>query len=371
MVRRVRVDALRGLAPGLKKLRVAWLSTEAPDKTARGFTSTRASLRYRMTIPVAALQRLGCDSSIVVLLPGANRRALLTRLQGVDAVVIGKVMIPPERLEQEAPALLQLVAELSSAGSRVLADFSDNTFVIPLRGAVDRSLANLVDAAVTSTPALAERVREETQAPVVVITDPVEGERGELRVPSVPRAAPLKLLWFGHWTNFPTLHLAWQQLEPLVAETPLDLTILSTPGAEREGQASEIGARWRRVGSSCRFRAWSVQAVFEALRDCDAVIIPSDPHDPQKAVKSPNRFAESVWAGRFVIAHPLPAYEPFSDCGWVGADLAEGVRWLLARPEEAAARVRTGQARVAAAHTPEAIGRAWKATIEDLLTPRP
>jgi glycosyltransferase involved in cell wall biosynthesis len=350
----------------LKKLRVAWISTETLDKTPRGFTSSRASLRYRMTIPSAALQRLGCESTLVYLSPNANRRAILSRLEGMDAAVIGKVMIAPERLEKDAPALLQLAADLAARGTRVLADFSDNTFEYPIRGAVDRSLANVVDTVVASTPALAELMRTATHVPVVVVTDPVEGERGEPRVLPAQRSAnaPHRLLWFGHWTNFPTLRLAWEQLETLAGEVPIALTVYSTPGVERESAVAETDARWRELGSSCRFRPWSAARVFEALRESDAVIIPSEPQDPQKLVKSPNRFTESVWAGRFVVAHPLPAYEPFSASGWVGADLGEGLRWSLANPEQAAARIRTGQAIVAETHTPEAVAKAWKSVIE-------
>jgi len=350
----------------LKKLRVAWISTEALDKTTRGPTSARASLRYRLTIPSAGLQRLGCESSVLYAGPSANRRALLSRLDGVDAVVFTKMMIDIGRLAREAPPVLQFLAEVGARGIKVLADFSDYTFSDPVRGPVDHSLANIADLVVTSTPELAKVMRETTPVPVATVTDPVEGERGE---PRVARAAgssaePLALVWFGHWSNFRTLRLAWQQLAPLAAERPVSLVVISTPGPEREREVAEIDAQWRKTGSACRFRSWSVPAVFEALREADAVIIPSDPQDQQKIVKSPNRFCESLWAGRFVVAHPLPSYQVFAACGWVGADLAEGLRWMLGHPDEALARIRAGQAAVAASHSPEVVAQAWKSVIE-------
>jgi hypothetical protein len=353
----------------LKKLRVAWISTAALDKTPRGLTSDQASMRYRMLIPSAALQALGCESSVLYAAPAANRRAILSRLEGVDAVVIAKVFIDATRLDQEAPGLLQLVAEIGARGIKVLADFSDNTFVHPRRGPVDRSLANLVDLVVASTPELAQLLRQETPMPVVSVTDPVEGERGEPRVPvqARPPAAPLALVWFGHWTNFRTLELAWQQLAPLAAERPLSMVILSRPGGGHEEAVARVDAEWRKTGSACRFRSWSAAAVFEALRECDAVVIPSDPQNPEKSIKSPNRFCESVWAGRFVVAHPLPSYQLLAAGGWVGADLAEGLRWMLAQPDAALARIRAGQSAVAASHSPEVIGQAWKRAIEAAL----
>ena len=353
----------------MKKLRVAWLSTAALDKTARGLTSERASMRYRVLIPSAALQALGCDSSVLYAAPAANRRAILSRLEGVDAVVIAKVFIDQNRLDQEAPGLLQLVAEIGARGIKLLADFSDNTFLNPRRGPVDRSLANIVDLVVASTPGLAQVLSVETHVPVVSVTDPVEGQRGEPRVAvdAGSPGAPLKLLWFGHWSNFHTLQIAWEQLTPLAAERPLSWVILSRPGGRHEEAVARMDAEWRKTGSACRFRPWSVAAVFEALRECDAVVIPSDPLDPEKSIKSPNRFCESVWAGRFVVAHQLPAYQAFDACGWVGEDLAEGLRWMLAHPQDALARIRAGQAAVAASHSPEVIGQAWKRAIEAAL----
>ena len=350
----------------MKKLRVAWISTAALDKTARGLTSDQASMRYRMLIPSAALQALGCESSVLYAAPAANRRAILSRLDGMDAVVIAKLFIDERRLDQEAPGLLQLVAEIGARGIKLLADFSDNTFVHPRRGPVDRSLANIVDLVVASTPELAQLLRQETPVPVVSVTDPVEGGRGEPRVPADARspAAPLALLWFGHWTNFRTLQIAWEQLAPLAAERPLSMLVLSRPGGGHEEAVARMDAEWRKTGSTCRFRPWSVATVFEALRECDAVVIPSDPQNPEKSIKSPNRFCESVWAGRFVVAHPLPSYQRLAAGGWVGADVAEGLRWMLARPDEALARIHAGQSAVAAAHSPQAVGQAWKRVIE-------
>jgi hypothetical protein len=86
-------------------------------------------------------------------------------------------------------------------------------------------------------------------------------------------------------------------------------------------------------------------------------------------VKSPNRFTESVWAGRFVLAHPLPAYRELSECGWVGDDLGDGVKWLAAHPDEALARIRRGQEVIGERFSPRAVGAAWKLAIEQALRP--
>ena len=141
------------------------------------------------------------------------------------------------------------------------------------------------------------------------------------------------------------------------------MLVVTAPGTGGEKLAAWAAERWKSARSDCRFKAWSVQAVFEELAACDAVVIPSNPFDPRKAVKSPNRFTEALWAGRFVAAHALPAYEPLAPYGWVGEDLAEGLRALLADPADALARVRRGQDIVAEQFSPEVVGQAWKAAI--------
>jgi hypothetical protein len=317
-------------------MRVVWVSFAPLRKTAAGFTSDLASVRYRLTIPAQAIP----GSRVTYFGPGANRRTLPERFAGADAVVFGKVEYTL------APDAVELADALRKRGVKVIADFSDDHFLHPVIGPGYRALANAVDAVVASTPALAEVVRAYTPSPVSVVTDPVEGERGE---PSAALAPPLRLLWFGHPLNLDTLPFGLSQLE----EVNFSLTIVTSPGMGAE----HLGHR---------FRAWSTEAVLEELCQCDAVIIPSNPHDPRKAVKSPNRFTESVWAGRFVVAHPLPAYEALASYGWVGEHLGEGITWLLEHFEEARGRVRSGQETVARDFSPEAIGRAWQSVIESV-----
>jgi hypothetical protein len=78
-----------------------------------------------------------------------------------------------------------------------------------------------------------------------------------------------------------------------------------------------------------------------------------------KAGVSANLIAEALNAGRFPVASPLASYLPFSDSAWLGADLAEGVRWAMANRGEVLARVRSGQALVQEKFSAEKIGRRW------------
>lgn len=318
-------------------MRIVWISFAPLSRTAKGLTSDLASVRYRITLPAQGLP----GSKVTHLAAGANRRTLLERFADAEAVILGKLFDPAL-----APLVLELMASLRSRGVRVIADYCDDHFSHAVLGPPYRALANTADALVASTEGLAEVLRAQAPAPVSVITDPVEGERG------APRAGgrrPLRLLWFGHPSNLDTLGLGLSQLAASPQE--LAVTLMTAPGFGAEAMGH-------------RFRPWSIAALFEELGECDGVIIPSNPYDPRKTVKSPNRFTEALWAGRFVIAHPLPSYESLSAYGWVGGDLGEGLAWLLENPEAAVARVASGQQAVAEHFSPRAIARAWQAVAE-------
>lgn len=318
-------------------MRIVWVSFAPLRKTPEGFTSDVASVRYRLAIPARAIP----GSKVTYIGPGANRRTLLERFADAQAVVFGKVFDA-----SVGHTALELAAALAKRGVKIVADYSDDHFGNPAMAAVYRALCNAADVAVASTPALAEVLREQTATPVKVVSDPVEGERGELRV---ERAFPPRLLWFGHPVNLDTVPFGLSQMN--ARKSRFALTLVTAPGAGAE-----------RLGH--RFRPWSVGALAEELRECDAVVIPSNVHDPRKIVKSPNRFTEALWAGRFVIAHPLPSYQPLAQYGWVGDDLGEGLAWFRDHPQQAIDRIRAGQEWTSQHASPAAIAAAWNAVVQ-------
>lgn len=329
-------------------LHVAWVSFAPVERTSKGYTSAVASVRYRITSTAAALAKSGAQCKVTYLGPGTNRRTLLERFRGVDAVVLGKIFPPVEAFNRDLALALELIAQLRAQNIAVLADYSDDHFANPVLGEGYRALANAVDRVTATTPALAEAIRAHTSVPVNVITDLVEGARG---APRASRKTPLSLLWFGHPVNLETLRHGLPQVT--AARVPYSLTVLSAPDAER--YAGEIAAK---------FRPWSTGVLFAELNACDAVILPSNPHDPHKAVKSPNRFAETIWAGRFGIAHPLPAWDALGEGGWVGEDLGAGLKWYAENPDAALSRIRRGQELIAERHSPAAVAKSWQAAIE-------
>ena len=348
--------------------RVVWVSFAPLRKSPRGLTSDLASVRYRITLPAAVLEHGGWRGRVMHLGAHANRQTLLARFGDADAVVFGKFVETGPGFAAESQRILDLAEELSRRGTRVLADFSDDHFMDPQLGPFFHSLVRLADCSVAATPDLAEVLRGAEARRVAVVTDPVEGSRGEPMVRDVgsqPVAAraPLRILWFGYPKNLDTLRLLLPSLEDLARATALVLTVVTAPNVGAERLVAQATNAWQSMSSAARFVRWSTDSVFEGLRETDLVVIPSNPHDPRRSVKSPNRFTESVWAGRFVTANPLPAYEKLSDAGWVGEDLAEGIRWYLDHPGDALERIRAGQALIEREYSPDAVAEAWKTAI--------
>lgn len=89
-------------------------------------------------------------------------------------------------------------------------------------------------------------------------------------------------------------------------------------------------------------------------------MIPSLPNAPDKLVKSPNRIVESLWAGRCVVANPLPAYLPFSEWAFIDDSVERGLERALEAQESIVERVRAAQAYIADAHSPAKIGEQWE-----------
>lgn len=346
--------------------RVTWVSFAPLERTERGLTSRMASSRYRITIPAAALKQLGRESSVTYLSGQANRKSLMARFEKTDAVILGKLTSADRDWAADAEFVLGVVQDLRGRGVRIIADFCDDHFIDEVRGGYSTTLANVADAVVASTPELATVLRSVTRAPVTMVTDPVEGKRGAPRVPAAD-AASVHLIWYGHWTNLATLELGLPQLEPVLRRVRVRLDIYSNPESGGEELAAQTQDAWRPSGGECRFIEWSAERAWQALAACDAVLIPTDRHNPKRAVKSPNRFTEAVWAGRFVIAHPLAAYEPLADYGWVGEDLGSGLQWLLDNGAAALGRIAAGQEAIERRFAPAVIAREWMQIIDSVV----
>ena len=339
----------------------------------RGVTARVASARLGSILPTRALTSLGYDARTCSTASGIDTAGALVR--GAKRVVFGELFSTAEGFGstiEQYRALLRLVPD---PGERVVFSIADDHFAeSSVRDFYRAALPDCL-AVVTVSEALARTIAPMTQRPILVAPEPYEGLRGAPQVftARAPRGPVgwlarrvglsqdlwrLRLLWFGYAMNLPPLIDMLPAIEVLARRHPLSLTIVTLPFAE----LAQIVTPQRGDESSAlrvHFQEWQPHIMDAAFAAHDLVLIPSAYRDPVKRAKSPNRLVAGIHAGRLVIAHPLPAYEPYSAYAWIGEDLCAGIEWSIRYPQEALERIRRGQAFIDQRHSPEVVARFW------------
>lgn len=315
--------------------------------------SDLASARYRVIIPGTQLARRGHQVGIGTI-PVDPRAVVDPETVTADAVVFSKSVNPNNE---------KLASSLRERGACVVLDLCDNYFEHAGHGAQFRdhniAMCKLATRVVTSTPTLAAAIREHTGIEATIITDPVEGTRCDAAFE--PRFPRVKLLWFGHQSNWPSLAETLPSLAALAETWPLEINVVTAPLPEIQAAISAFnGAHTPRM--TIRLTPWTTDAVWPALEQCDLVIIPSL-RSEFHAAKSPNRLVESLNAGRLVVAHPLPSYQEYADYALLSDDIAAGIRQALENAAAMPARIVRGQTYIARVNSPFTIGNAWERAI--------
>ena len=231
---------------------------------------------------------------------------------------------------------------------------------------------------------LAKIVEDTLSRDATVIGDPYEGPHGIPGFPEMgkqigrwrPRdgnaaktsARALRLLWFGHPANFPEIASEAPRIARFARSHRVELRVLSVPSDSMKAWCS-IANRFAEEELSISIDPWSQEGVWPALESCDAVVLPAEKSPSTKLARSANRLIETLRAGRFAIAHPVPSYMEFENSAWIGEDLSEGIGWALAHADSAKERIVRGQAYVGAHYSPAAIGESWEALAESAKPP--
>lgn len=336
-------------------LRILFATMAPVQQAATGPTSELASARYRALVPARELTRLGHPAGVASLPRGKWTPDVA--LPDCDVLVISKSFDPANEA---------LAERMKARGVAVVVDFCDDYFGDPEHGPHFRNLAALADRIVAATEAMGEAIRAHTGRDSVVVPDPVEGPRG------VPRFAPqppvMRLAWFGHPSNLDGVLAKAAELQALARRAPVRLTFVTTdlPAVHALGAHLAQGAGGR---IETQVVPWSTQATWDALAATDAVWIPVA-DSSRKAVKSANRLVESLWAGRFVVADPLPSYAAYGDLVPLGAGLERALDTALAAPARVEAGIAEAQRRIERIHSPAACARQWAAVLGEAMSAR-
>lgn len=333
-------------------MKALWI-TPKPELVLRNgkIASNIAGVRYRALIPAHILGASGHEASV----RGLDKDALdelRLRIAASDVIVF--------RRHYEDPASMEaLLEETAALGKKTVFDLSDDR----LNGRVGPHLRRMIahaGAVVTTSPALRQKVKDACGKEAFVIGDPFEGVRGE------PRFAPgarLKALWFGHPVNFDSLKQALPALLEACKKQPIDLRIVTGLIGGIEHDCKQFNATYR-GRLSLRYAPWSPEETWRSLSDADFVLIPYLQDHARFLAKSPNRMIESLWAGRFVVAQPIPSYMEFGEWAWIGDDLVQGIDWMRENGSALPARIKAAQEYIAGAYSPEHIAAQWLTALE-------
>jgi len=338
--------------------------------------SAAASVRYRQLLPCRYLATRGVESFFLHSEDFARESNLL--LDDVEAVVFSKLMSPDVKLFKEhADFNLQIARNAKGQGKTILVDICDNHFGHPEYGPYHLEIVRLGDQIIASTERMAEIIYDRTGRSAMVIEDPVEGAQQPARFnpnlstyrgwwhhlwhrPKKIDAMPgrLRLLWFGHNSNLDTISNFLPNLVQLASDIPLALEIMTGAGYGAEMLCANVHKKYG-AHLSCEFREWSLENLKSSLSHCDLVVLPSDTESDRKQVKSANRLVESLWAGRHVVASPIPAYQPFQEWAWVSEDLCTGIRSALRHPDIVLDQIKHAQQYIAENFSLDVIGNKW------------
>lgn len=329
-------------------MRVSWITSAMPRRDRDGkLTAEMASLRYRVLAPIAGMDNAGLQHRIFPTHAETDADTIRRALDA-DVMVFCKAFIP--RHEQ----LLRMAA---AQGVKTIFDICDNLYPHPTIGPVCAAMSNVADLVVCNTPQMAQIASGYSRRGAEVIDDPFEGPRG------APRTAAKikKLLWFGHRSNLSSVEHCLDELAQHSKTHPLELTLLTKEDQDFRSVVDKANARYAPT-LSLQLKPWSLEDQWSELAACDAVIVPGILNERTKT-KSANRTVEALWAGRPVVAQPMPAVDKYAAWTPISPSIAAGLAELEARPAFYAERLREAQDYIERHNSPQVIAAQWKTLI--------
>ncbi len=289
-----------------------------------------ASMRFRIFIPAKALEERGHEVEIVF------------DSEKCDYMIFSK------HFNKQRDQLLMAAANKN--GIKTVYDVCDNHYNTPMHSEYYRDMSRAADIVTCNTLLMQKAIKAIMGIDAVVVEDSYDTDLPIQEARFVADENPLRIFWYGHFTNLNTLPGLVHQLEYL--EEQVELKVVSN-GPKIDVQRFE--------NVEIEYHPWSGAHMNHFLEWCNFIAIPTLLNDPTKQTKSHNRATDGIRAGRFVIAHPLPSYEIYRDkYAWIGEDLSDGIIWADNNPKEALVRIQEGQKYIQENLSPDKIAGQWE-----------
>lgn len=354
-------------------LQVCWVVDGLQKLPSGEYGSKLASNRYRALIPARCLADAGTPVRFVSFADWCREPL------GAEIYVIGKFLPSGNGVGGAYDQVLAKVEAARKAGRVVIADFCDDHFDRSRDGAYWRRLAELATTCVAGSHEMAGRVSNYARAPVLVIPDPIGAPRSESAVYRAPGAlagvlrgllpggaktSPLKLVWYGHPSNFGTLTPWVDAMLTVEWPVPMLLWVVTQPHARISSWATEVNSR-KPGAFKVDLIEWDEQTQWDVVADANVVLLPSDPADVKKSVKTANRLTDALAMGRYVIASKVPSYLEYADyVALVDGGPTGALQEYLAAADQTLAKIRAAQKYVALRCGPEVNAIMWADVFE-------
>jgi hypothetical protein len=295
-----------------------------------------ASIRMRLGAAICSSKQTNFDISF-----GQN-------IIDPDFVVIGKIGATNNSLRENL--WLNQIAQQKKIGAKIILDYTDDhlSFESPMTSFYERSLPYL-NAAITSSPFLADKLRQKIKCFTEIIPDAIEVP---IFKPKIKENVSKNVFWFGHASNINYLIKfisKWRNLKQ-----KMTLFILTNEQGIVIFNQTKFNID---KNLSIQLGLWSIQAMINTSNFCDLIIIPSDPSDPKKAGVSSNRLITALALGLPTAACIMESYKEY-DQYFTDIDSEKFIE-LIDNPDKFHNQVLEAQDKIIPQFTQEAIGQKW------------
>jgi hypothetical protein len=264
------------------------------------------------------------------------------------ALVIGKIGATNNSLRENL--WLNQIAQQKKIGAKIILDYTDDhlSFESPMTSFYERSLPYL-NAAITSSPFLADKLRQKIKCFTEIIPDAIEVP---IFKPKIKENVSKNVFWFGHASNINYLIKfisKWRNLKQ-----KMTLFILTNEQGIVIFNQTKFNID---KNLSIQLGLWSIQAMINTSNFCDLIIIPSDPSDPKKAGVSSNRLITALALGLPTAACIMESYKEY-DQYFTDIDSEKFIE-LIDNPDKFHNQVLEAQDKIIPQFTQEAIGQKW------------